>query len=82
MLSTKTEAGDIASQAKENGKPAPANFARHEAKNKYHSTYCFVTLQFVLLVCTFLFEIKKVGLKFFEEFLRTYLGCVLKRVRT
>ena len=55
VLSTKTEAGDIASQAKENGKHPPVNFARHdEAMNKYYSTYCFVTLQFVT-ACTYIF---------------------------
>ena len=42
---------------------------------------CFITLQFVT-ARKFSFEIKKVEPKFFEEFLRTFLGCVLKRVRT
>ena len=49
MLSTKTGVGDISSEAKENGKHAPANFARHdEEMNTYCGTHYFATLQFVM----------------------------------
>ena len=62
MLSAKTEAGDIASQAKENEKHAPANFARHdEAMNEYRTTVLIISSRYSLLlrVRTFSFEIKK-----------------------